>query len=241
MYFYRSMHVFYAITIDLDNTLYNNYPVIARVEEKLISFLKRYHPALVKIRKYDCDIARKMLKLEDPEICHNVNFWRWKSLECVLLKYGLSKADAQLGADKGMEIVFFWRNQIHISMSTYQVLSALKDKWPLIAITNGNANPEVFGLKKYFNDVLKAGVHGRSKPFEDMYYLSSKYFGISDKYILHIGDDLRTDIQGALRSGRQTCWVNQYNLNLEQKNLVLNLKLLPHMRISDLSLLTCLI
>lgn len=39
-----------------------------------------------------------------------------------------------------------------------------------MAITNGNAQPELFGLGDYFKFVLRAGPDGRSKPFSDMYF-----------------------------------------------------------------------
>lgn len=240
IHFYRSIHPFYAITVDLDNTLYDNYPIISKAEEKLILFLKKYHPLLSKIEKKDCCIAQKIIKLIDPEIYHDINYWRWKSLEYVLLKYGLSRSDSQLGADYGMDIIIYWRNKINISARTNTVLSALRSRWPLIAITNGNANPVLFGLKKYFIDILRSGIHGRAKPYTDMYYLASKYFGLSCKYILHIGDDLAIDVQGALYSGMQACWTNQYNLNQEDCVLV-KLKFYPHIKISELMSLTYLI
>ena len=45
---------------------------------------------------------------------------------------------------------------------------------PLVAITNGNAQPELFGLGDYFEFVLRAGPDGRSKPFSDMYTLAAE-------------------------------------------------------------------
>lgn len=43
-----------------------------------------------------------------------------------------------------------------------------------MAITNGNAQPELFGLSDYFRFVLRAGPDGRSKPFADMYHLAAE-------------------------------------------------------------------
>ncbi|ADV33958.1 putative HAD-superfamily hydrolase [Candidatus Blochmanniella vafra str. BVAF] len=227
----RSIKPFYAITLDLDNTLYDNKPIICRAEDKLVFFLRRYHPALYNVRKSDFYFSKKMVKSLDPEIYHDVNSWRWKSLENILLKSGLSKHDAQLGADCAMEMIIYWRNQIDVSINTIQALKALSSKWPLIAITNGNSNLIMCGLRRYFSDVLRAGIHGRAKPYKDMYLLSSKYFGMSCKYILHVGDDLYSDIQGAILSGMQSCWMQRYSLS----SIIVNTKLLPHLVISDLT------
>ncbi|URJ25916.1 5-amino-6-(5-phospho-D-ribitylamino)uracil phosphatase YigB [Blochmannia endosymbiont of Camponotus sp.] len=238
MHVYRTLQPFHAITLDLDNTLYDNYPVINQAEEQSILFLQEYHPSLSKIQNRDYYQSRKMLQFIEPNICHDVNYWRWKSLNIILLQSGLTKNEAQLGADYAMEIIIHWRNKIDIPPSTHHVLSALSSKWPLIAITNGNANPISCGLQQYFQDVLRAGINGRAKPYKDMYYLASKRLGISCKNILHVGDDLNTDIKGAIRAGMQACWINQYNLN---QFCSVDRTLLPHLKISKLISLTYLL
>lgn len=65
-----------------------------------------------------------------------------------------------------------------------------------MAITNGNAQPELFGLGDYFEFVLRAGPHGRSKPFSDMYFLAAEKLNVPIGEILHVGDDLTTDVVG---------------------------------------------
>lgn len=242
MYFYRMLKPFYAITIDLDNTLYNNYPIINQAENKTTKFLKKYHPALHNFQKKDYYLSRLTLLSEEPNIYHNVNYWRWKTLQKMLLQAGLTKYEAQYGSDQAMDIIIYWRNKINITVNTHNILSALSSKWPLIAITNGNANPIIFGLHKYFYDILKAGKNGRAKPYADMFNAASKKLGIACKYILHIGDDLTTDIQGAINANMQTCWTYQYcNNNHNIGNVIHNTQLFPDFVISKLYSLTYLL
>lgn len=241
MYFYRMLKPFHAITLDLDNTLYNNYPVINQAEKKSVTFLKKYHPALNNLKINDYYLSRSTLLSAEPNIFHNVNNWRWKALKTILLKNGLNKYETLLGADQAMDIIIYWRNKINISINTHTILSALSSRWPLIAITNGNANPITFGLHKYFYDILIAGKHGRAKPYKDMFYLAAKKFGISRKYILHIGDNLITDIQGAIYANMQTCWTNQYNLYNKTPRIINNTQLFPNFKISKLYSLTYLL
>ncbi|CAD83260.1 predicted hydrolase of the HAD superfamily [Candidatus Blochmanniella floridana] len=241
IYFHRKFKPFYAITLDLDNTLYNNYPVIDKVEKELRLFLRKYHPVLRNFKKEDYHIIREKIRLIDPDIYHNVNSWRWKSLERIFLQSGLSEHEATLGADNAMEFVLFWRNQINVSLKTDMALSALSSKWPLIAITNGNADSVLYNFKRYFSDILRAGIHGRAKPYTDMYDLASKYFEIPCRYILHIGDDLYTDVQGAMRSGMQSCWIKEYSLDMKNNNILMNPQLCPNLEISDLMSLTYLL
>ena len=114
----------------------------------------------------------------------------------------------------------------------------LAKKWPLVAITNGNAQPELFGLGDYFEFVLRAGPHGRSKPFSDMYFLAAEKLNVPIGEILHVGDDLTTDVGGAIRSGMQACWIRPENGDLMQ---TWDSRLLPHLEISRLASLTSLI
>ena len=120
----------------------------------------------------------------------------------------------------------------------YDTLKQLAKKWPLVAITNGNAQPELFGLGDYFEFVLRAGPHGRSKPFSDMYFLAAEKLNVPIGEILHVGDDLTTDVGGAIRSGMQACWIRPENGDLMQ---TWDSRLLPHLEISRLASLTSLI
>ncbi len=61
----------------------------------------------------------------------------------------------------------------------------------------------------YFEFVLRAGPHGRAKPFSDMYHLAADKLNLPLGEILHVGDDLTTDVAGALRAGLQACWINR--------------------------------
>ncbi len=41
-----------------------------------------------------------------------------------------------------------WRSRIDVPQETHDTLAKLAEKWPLVAITNGNAQPELFGLER---------------------------------------------------------------------------------------------
>ena len=117
-------------------------------------------------------------------------------------------------------------------------LAQLAEKWPLVAITNGNAQPELFGLSDYFRFVLRAGPDGRSKPFADMYHLAAERLALPLGQILHVGDDLTTDVAGSIRCGMQACWIKPQGADLMR---TADSRLLPHIEISRLASLTSLI
>ena len=238
MHFYRPLETIAALTFDLDDTLYDNRDVILRTERESMSFVQNYHPKLSHLQRPDFLRIRHALRLAEPEIYHDVTEWRRRAVEQAMLDVGLSAEEACAGAQASMENFALWRSQIDVPQETHDTLAALAEKWPLVAITNGNAEPHLFGLDQYFKFVLRAGPHGRSKPFNDMYLLAAEKLNVPLGHILHVGDDLTTDVAGAIRSGLQACWINLRDGDLMQID---DSRLLPHLEISQLASLTALI
>lgn len=238
MRFYRPLGQISALTFDLDDTLYDNRPVILRTEQESLAFVRSYHPALSQLESRDFQRLRQTLREAEPDIYHDVTEWRRRALEQGMRDAGLSADQARDGADAAMANFAKWRSAIDVPQETHDTLAALAKKWPLVAITNGNAQPALFGLDSYFSFVLRAGPDGRAKPFSDMYHLASERLGVPPGEILHVGDDLTTDVAGAIRCGVQACWINPYAADLMQAD---DARLLPHIEISRLASLTALI
>ncbi|WP_227319208.1 5-amino-6-(5-phospho-D-ribitylamino)uracil phosphatase YigB [Cedecea davisae] len=238
MHFYRPLGQIAALTFDLDDTLYDNRPVILRTVQESLTFVQNYHPNLSALTTSDFYRRREALLKKEPEIYHDVTEWRRRSVEQLMLDAGLSAEDAFAGAAAAMENFAKWRSRIDIPQETHDTLAALAAKWPLVAITNGNAEPHLFGLDKYFKFILRAGPDGRAKPFSDMYHLAACRLGVPLEQILHVGDDLTTDVAGAVRCGMQACWINLREGDLMQID---DSRLLPHLEISRLASLSALI
>ncbi|MEO3992357.1 5-amino-6-(5-phospho-D-ribitylamino)uracil phosphatase YigB [Pseudocitrobacter cyperus] len=238
MRFYRPLGHIAALTFDLDDTLYDNHPVIDRTQQESLAFVRSYHPALRHFENRDLQQLRDALRKAEPEIYHDVTEWRRRALELGMLNAGLTAQEATIGANAAMANFAQWRSRIDVPQETHDTLATLAEKWPLVAITNGNAQPELFGLNDYFKFVLRAGPDGRSKPFADMYHLAAEKLDVPLNAILHVGDDLTTDVAGAIRSGMQACWIKPKGADLMQ---VTDSRLLPHIEISRLASLTSLI
>lgn len=238
MYFYRRLKPIKAITFDLDDTLYDNHPVIRKTTAESHRFLQSYHPDLHDFSVEAYQQLRDRLLAQEPDIYHDVTEWRRRTVEQAMLEVGLSPAEAQEGAEKVMAVFAHWRSQVTVAPETHVALAALAEQVPLVAITNGNAEPHLFGLDSYFQFVLRAGPHGRAKPYQDMYHLAAQRLDLPLENILHVGDDLTTDVAGALRCGMQACWINLREGNLMQID---DARLLPHVEITQLASLTALI
>ncbi|MEA1062635.1 5-amino-6-(5-phospho-D-ribitylamino)uracil phosphatase YigB [Erwinia sp. HR93] len=238
MHFYRPLGPVAALTFDLDDTLYDNAPVIQRTEQATLLFIQRYHPRLSGIQREDMLRVRQALREDEPEIYHDVTEWRHRALERLMREAGLSVEEAQRGAAEAMADFANWRSRVDVPQETHDTLAALGKKWPLAAVTNGNADPARFGLDGYFDFILRAGPHGRAKPFCDMYHTAAQRLGLPAGQILHVGDDLNTDVAGAICSGMQACWIMSREQNLMQARKA---RLLPHLAISRLASLAALI
>ncbi|TLV12779.1 5-amino-6-(5-phospho-D-ribitylamino)uracil phosphatase YigB [Klebsiella indica] len=238
MRFYRPLGQISALTFDLDDTLYDNRPVIDRTLHESLSFVRSYHPLLSKFDASQLNQLRQTLLASEPDIYHDVTEWRRRALELGMRNVGLSAAQAKAGADQAMANFAHWRSMIDVPQETHDTLAKLAEKWPLVAITNGNAQPELFGLSDYFRFVLRAGPDGRSKPFADMYHLAAQRLELPLEQILHVGDDLTTDVAGSVRCGMQACWIRPLDADLMHTP---DSRLLPHIEISRLASLTSLI
>lgn len=238
MHFYRPLRPVAAMTFDLDDTLYDNRPVILRTTRESHNALQAYHPALKDYSVAQYQQVRDRLLAAEPEIYHDVSEWRRRAVEQVMLDVGLPSAQALTGSHDVMAVFARWRSEIDMPEETHATLAALAQHIPLVAITNGNAEPHLCGLDKYFQFTLRAGPDGRAKPFQDMYQLAAERLNLPAENILHVGDDLTTDVAGAIRYGMQSCWINLREGNLMHIN---DTRLLPTLEISRLASLTALI
>lgn len=234
MHFYRSLRPVKAITFDLDDTLYNNVPVIQRALDETHAFLQAWHPALQRITQQEYQLLFDRLREQEPEIYHDVTEWRRRAVVEMMLKAGLTTEKAEKGSHAVMAHFCYWRSLIDVPAETHQILARLGSHVPLVAITNGNVQPHRFGLAGHFRFILRAGLHGRAKPYQDMYLLAAEKLNLSPENILHVGDDLTTDVAGSVCCGMQSCWINLHDSNLMKSG---DSRLLPHLEISELETL----
>ncbi|MBT0727537.1 5-amino-6-(5-phospho-D-ribitylamino)uracil phosphatase YigB [Rosenbergiella australiborealis] len=238
MRFYRPLHRPQAITFDLDDTLYDNRQVILTTVEKTHQALQAWHPRLAHVTHDDYNRVRLTLEQHHPTIIHDMTAWRYATLVQLMQNVGLSDVDAKRGAEQVMAVFHQWRSAVEIPCMTHQVLAELSAKVPLVAITNGNADASQLGIAQYFALILRAGPDGRAKPSADLYQIAANTLNMHPAKILHVGDDLITDIQGALVAGYQACWINDRQQDLLTAR---SARLVPHLEISRLDSLTSLL
>ncbi|WP_434566370.1 5-amino-6-(5-phospho-D-ribitylamino)uracil phosphatase YigB [Vibrio chagasii] len=232
MRIYRGLQPVKAMTFDLDDTLYDNWPVIMKVEKEMAQWLFQEHPVSASLSLDEWQAVKQRVALETPELKHDVTLWRETQIKTGLLRLGYSQQQAEQAARDGIEHALWLRNQVDVPQETYRVMEELAEHIPLVAITNGNVDPHKIGLGQYFQLILKAGPDGRAKPYPDMFEKAQQHLGFDANNILHVGDHLRTDVYGAKKNGFQACWFNDTGSNLYLSSKA---SVLPDVEIEQLS------
>ena len=98
MRFYRPLGQISALTFDLDDTLYDNRPVIDRTMHESLAFVRSYHPSLSQFDAHELNQLRQTLLAAEPEIYHDVTVWRHRALELGMRNAGLSAEAAEKAA-----------------------------------------------------------------------------------------------------------------------------------------------
>lgn len=231
MQFYRHLGPINALTFDLDDTLYDNHPVIVRAEQAMFDWLAQLLPRPNMIRRDDWLRLKQQLVAVDPSLSHDVSEWRYEALKIGLMQLGWRLKAAELAAQQGLELVLIERNKVDVPAETHRVLALLSAHLPLVGITNGNVDPQKIGLAGYFSQIYHAGRDGLAKPEADLFTRAICHLEMPAQQILHVGDHLRSDVFGAKKHGLQACWYND-----QQRQLIsTNVNCLPDVEISHLA------
>lgn len=206
MKFYRKLQPFKVISFDLDDTLYDNSMVIALAEQKFLTKLQQ-ESQLTELNSTQWRYWKSKVMQQDPILCEDVIAWRIATLTQLLNHYKKKPLEVQRIIQISMAEFIEWRHKISIPTQTFEVLNKLTMRYPLVAITNGNVDPKRIGLD-YFKLVLRGGEQGRAKPHPQLFHQTAQHFQISPQNILHIGDHLVSDVQGAIQAGCQAVWIN---------------------------------
>ncbi len=224
MRFFRRLQPFKAISFDLDDTLYDNHPVIRKAERALQHYLHENIPLSRELGRSFWLKQRAACLQHSPELKHDVTALRLAALQRGMVALGYQEQDAAEQAIAAVDFFLSHRNQITVSTPVKGLLASLAEKYPLVAISNGNVGLDKTGLDKYFKHSFFAGAGNLQKPEPDMFRQTCQRLSIEPSQLLHIGDCTHADIFGALRAGCQTIWIDNANFSIKKKPL----KLLPN-------------
>lgn len=195
-----------ALTLDLDDTLWPIWPAIVRAEEAVHAWLGQHAPRcaerypLVAMRALRERVAR-----DHPHLAHDFSEQRRLSLLEALRESGEDPSHA----DAAYEVFYAGRNQVELYPDVPDALARLAARFPIAALTNGNADLQRIGLQPHFVFSLGAREHGAAKPDPGIFLAACERLGCAPHEVLHIGDDAELDVLGARGAGLRTAWINR--------------------------------
>ncbi len=200
------MHHIRAITLDLDDTLWEIGPVIRRAEADLWAWLEENYPKIPAAFTPDVSLALRQQVIEaHPHMAHDFRFLRKTVLTEMAATVGY-RADFVEDAFAVFDVA---RNDVELFPDVVPVLQELSVCFRLIAVTNGNANLDTIGIRKYFHAVVTAVNSGVAKPEPKIFHKAVQEAGVEPGEILHVGDHPESDVVGATNAGLRTAWMNR--------------------------------
>lgn len=201
-----SMHDIRAITLDLDDTLWEIHPVIRRAEQTLYQWLADNYPRITeKFTPDDMREVRAQVVLEFADMSHDLTFMR----RMVLSRISSAAGYSDDFIDEAFAVFDKARNAVELFPEVIPALESLQTDFRLIAVTNGNASLEKIGIDHLFDDFVTAASAGAAKPAQQIFDVAVSAGGATPSTTLHVGDHPHYDVDGARAAGLRTAWINR--------------------------------
>ncbi len=195
-----------AITFDLDDTLWDIWPVVERAEQLLHNWLAARYPRMaaqftpLELR----DLSAEVIAAR-PNMAHDRTWLRKAALNLAARRVGYREFDV----DSAFEVFFIARNAVEPFADVRPTLERLARRYTLASLSNGNADLRLIGLHDVFAFSLNAIDVGAAKPAPLMFELARQRLAAQPEQIVHVGDDPEHDVFGATQAGFRTVWVNR--------------------------------
>lgn len=210
-------HIFF----DLDHTLWdfetNSKDAIAELFEEfkldeLGLQLDTYLPVYLRCNEYCWDMYRKNMMKKD--------LLRHQRFYLSLKDFGI--IDRQLSKRLGKRYVVISPTKTALMPGVGEVLDYLGNKYQLHIITNGFEEIQHLKLSNckidhHFNKIITSEKVGKRKPDPKIFSYALEMTGTKPQHAVMIGDDLETDVMGAINAGLSAIWFNHHRENVPEE------------------------
>ena len=196
-----------AISLDLDDTLWPVLPIIERAEQVLHEWLVAHAPMAAALFSSPAALReiRDHMAASKPELKHDLSALRRESIRLALYRAG----EDPLLAEEAFEAFFAERQRVTLFEDAAPALEFLARRFPLVSVSNGNADVQRVGLAGYFRASISARDFGVGKPDPRIFHAAAGALDVPPEAVLHVGDDATLDALGALNAGMQAAWINR--------------------------------
>ena len=196
-----------AISLDLDDTLWPVWPTIGRAEAVLQAWLSAHAP-FTAVLSADAELkkaVRAEITARHDDRAHDLSFLRLQSIRALLQQAG----DPVHLAEAAFEVFFAERQRVDLFDDALPALSFWSQRYPVVALSNGNADVHRVGIGQHFHASVSAQSLGVAKPDLRIFLAGADAVGVQPHEVLQVGDDAHADCVGALAAGMQVAWLNR--------------------------------
>ncbi|MBV8496345.1 MAG: HAD-IA family hydrolase [Gammaproteobacteria bacterium] len=195
-----------AIAFDLDNTLWDVEPVLARAEACLDAWLREHCPRIAqRLSSEDMRRAREQLARREPHNAHDVTYLRLTALAGHAREHGY---DERL-AHEAFAVFLAARSEVQLFNDVAPGLARLGARFALGSLSNGNADLAQIGLGQVFAVSLNARQIGAAKPERHCFERLARELAVPPGQVLYVGDDPLLDVDAARAAGCAAAWMNR--------------------------------
>jgi putative hydrolase of the HAD superfamily len=203
-----------AIAFDLDNTLWDVEPVLARAEATLQAWLAEHGPRIIRqLTPQAMRRAREELAQREPHNAHDVTYLRLTALGAHAREHGYDETLAQ----QAFAVFLKARNEVEVFADVLPALVRLQRRFKLGSLSNGNADLKHIGLDHLFAVSLSARELGAGKPERRCFERLASELDCRAHQILYVGDEPLLDVVAARAAGFGTVWMNRRALPWPQE------------------------
>jgi FMN hydrolase / 5-amino-6-(5-phospho-D-ribitylamino)uracil phosphatase len=193
-----------AICLDLDNTLWDVEPVLERAEAVLEDWFAAHYPGIGYSTATGRE-ARREIVARHPERSHDLSWLRRTALR----RLAARQQDPEGVADAAFAVFIGARHALVPYPEVPRALEQLAARYPLYALTNGNADVSKLPIGAHFTGAVGAAEAGAAKPDPRIFRYLLARAGLAAIEVLHVGDDPAADVAGARAAGLATAWLNR--------------------------------
>lgn len=205
--------MFSVISLDLDDTLWDNKPTLEYAENTLYEWLQVYAPSITAVfSNEDLKLHRTELARKNPHLKHDMTLLRHQSLADIARQNECSDEIP----DKAMTVFLKARNNVVLYDDVIPFLETIRADHKIVALSNGNADVNAIGLGDYFSLIISPADVGVAKPDPSMFHAVFEKLNVAPHEVLHIGDEPMTDVLGAQNAGVCNVWINRNNLQFPE-------------------------
>ena len=195
-----------AICFDLDNTLWDVWPVIMRAEQKMYDFLAERYPRVVaNLTMEMMRAAREQTAAAHPQMRHDFTFLRKQTLREHAKEFGYAEAMVE----EAFEAFIQARNQVDLYPDVVPALEQLRARYRLFTASNGNADLGKIGLAHFFERTVAARHVGALKPDPAIFHKVIEGTDLQAHEVVYVGDDPLLDVEGARGAGMHAIWIDR--------------------------------